>query len=100
MVGTMSTVLTSLSEISPVLESYLPIDTLDLRMGSDPSDAAEISVGKYLSGDVFVSVGRTLGRDPVDTLRVEWQLSDHFSLESQVADDQNTGLDLIWNFDF
>ena len=96
----------ALSEISPVLESYLPIDTLDLRMGGDPSNgsnassAPELTFGKYLSGGVFVSVGRTLGRDPVDTLRVEWQLSDHWSLESEVADDQNAGLDVIWNFDF
>ncbi len=47
-----------------------------------------------------MSFGRTLGRDAVDTLRVEWQLNDHWSVESEVSDDQNAGLDLIWNVDF
>jgi autotransporter translocation and assembly factor TamB len=90
----------TLSEISPVLEVYLPIDTIDFRSDSDPETVGEITVGKYVTNGIFVSVGRTLGRDPVDTLRVEWQINKHWGIETDAADDQNAGIDLIWKLDF
>ena len=89
----------ALSQITPLLEDHLPIDTLEILLPTDQS-AGAIGVGKYVHKDVYVRYGRTLSRDPVDQVSIELRINKHWSLESQASSDENAGADLIWSFDF
>ena len=89
----------ALSQVMPMLEDALPIDTLEVSVPSDES-AGSIGVGKYIHEDVYVRYGRTLSRDPVDEVRVELRLNEHWRIESQTSSDENAGADLIWSFEF
>ena len=89
----------ALSQVTPLLEDSLPIDTLEILVPTEQSDGA-IGVGKYIHEDVYVRYGRTLSRDPVDEVSVELRLNKHWSVESQASSDENAGADLVWSFDF
>ncbi|MCH2173344.1 translocation/assembly module TamB domain-containing protein [Myxococcota bacterium] len=86
----------AINQITPLLEEALPIDELELQLSDGHTDT-RIGVGKYLTRDVYVHYQRTLSREPVDEVRVELQLDDHWSLETQASSDENTGIDLIWS---
>jgi translocation and assembly module TamB len=89
----------ALSQVTPMLEEALPIDTLEFLVPTDQSDGA-IGIGKYVHEDVYIRYGRTLSRDPVDEVSIELRLDDHWSVESQASSDENAGADLIWSYDF
>ena len=59
-----------------------------------------IGVGKYVHEDVYVRYGRTLSRDPVDEVSVEFRINENWSVESQASSDENAGADLIWSFEY
>jgi len=89
----------ALSQVTPMLEDALPIDTLEILLPSDRSEGA-IGIGKYVHEDVYIRYGRTLSRDPVDEVSIELRLDDHWSVKSQASSDENAGVDLIWSYDF
>ncbi len=87
------------TEIAQILPTVLPIDTFDIRM-AESERPAEVSAGRYVSDRIFVRYGRSFGPEGVDRVRVELRLTDHLSLESDLASDQSAGADLIWSTDY
>jgi len=89
----------ALGEASGVLEDLVPIDSFDVEMRED-GRSADLSVGKYITDDVFVTYERRLGSDPIDGVRVHLRLGDNWSIATDAATDESAGADLIWSLDY
>ncbi len=89
----------ALGEASSALEELIPIDTFAVDMRED-GRSADLSVGKYVTDDLFVTYERRLGSDPIDGVRVHLRLTDHWSVATDAATDSTAGADLIWSFDY
>jgi len=81
-----------------LISDRLPVDALSF--GSDA-----ITTGKYLTDKIFVSYRRRYearpdkGENP-DEVRVEYQISPHWQLESRFGTAQSGGASLIWSRDY
>jgi len=89
----------ALGEASGVLEDLVPIDTFDVEMRED-GRSADLSLGKYVTDDLFVTYERRLGSDPVDGVRLHLRLGDNWSIATDAATDESAGVDLIWSLDY
>jgi autotransporter translocation and assembly factor TamB len=87
------------NEALAVLDAGDWVDSIDVRVGESGSPE-EVGVGRYMTRDLFVRYGRGFGEEPSDRIGIELRLSDHWSLESDLATDESAGADLIWSMDF
>jgi len=76
------------------------VDTLSISPGEEGWGSGSLSVGKYVSRNIFVTYryefsGRTFGE-----MEIEYQLNRNFSVVGQVGNERTSGVDLIWKFDF
>jgi translocation and assembly module TamB len=76
----------------------LPLDTVAL-------DSGALRAGKYVTDRVYVGYTRRFDARPelgenTNELRVEYQISPHWSLESRYGDAQSGGASLIWSKDY
>jgi autotransporter translocation and assembly factor TamB len=89
----------AIREASSALDDLVPIDSFDVEMRED-GRSADLSIGKYITDDVFVTYERRLGSDPVDGVRLHLRLGEHWSIATDAATDESAGADLIWSFDY
>ena len=78
--------------------SRLPvIDTFDVER--DEEEGTTVSVGKYVSEDIFVELEQGTG---VGTSRanVEFEVTPHVSVESSVGANAEGGLGIFWKYDY
>lgn len=87
-------------QLNAVLGDTLKVDTLSISPGEEGWGSGSLSVGKYVSRNIFVTYryefsGRTFGE-----MEIEYQLNRNFSVVGQVGNERTSGVDLIWKFDF
>ncbi|MDH3521233.1 MAG: translocation/assembly module TamB domain-containing protein [Myxococcales bacterium] len=87
------------SELTALLRDYVPIDTLEVRVG-EGGVPEQIGVGKYVWQDLFVRYDRSFGTDPKDEVGIQYRIDEHWSVESEMATDRSAGADLVWGIDF
>ena len=64
------------------------------------SGSSALEAGKYLSPDLYLRYRQDLGEDGGRNVGLEYRLKPWISLESQVGTTRDTGMDVIFNFDF
>ena len=64
------------------------------------SGSSALEAGKYLSADLYLRYRQDLGEDGGRNVGLEYRLKPWLSLESQVGTTRDTGVDVIFNFDF
>lgn len=95
-------------EISKIIGSNLGLDVLNFQGGeSGGLSNPQIQVGSFITDDIFISYERTSDEnltepraiDADNRVKLRWKINDKFSVESEIGD-QNSGADIIYNFDF
>jgi translocation and assembly module TamB len=87
-------------QITDRLRKQLNLDVIEFK-GNGNWRAASITVGKYLTNDLFLSYEREFGMkrsreaEP-ERVSLEYELSKHFSVQATKGDDKTTGFDFIW----
>lgn len=76
------------------------LESLSLYGGTSDNGEGSVGVGKYLSDDLLLSYEYMLGQEAPGQLHMEYNMQGGFSIESQVQDEEKTGLDLFWKKDF
>lgn len=75
----------------------LGLDRLDIGSGSD--GAAALTASKYLTDDVYLNVQG--GLTPEDSkLSLEWRVTDHITIESDVSQDAQGEVGATWRWDY
>lgn len=87
-------------KLQQTLGKELGLDTIDISTGTQGFSDATVSAGKYVAEDVFVSYEQQLGKEGGSQIKVEYDISKNFSIETTVNDKGNSGADLIWKFDY
>jgi len=73
------------------------IDTLDVESGEGELERSMVTVGKYLTPELFISYGRSLfGEGGLFLLR--YSLSKHWEIETQTGEE--LGGDIYYKIDF
>ncbi len=76
----------------------LPLDTVALESGA-------LRAGKYVTDKIYVGYTRRFDADPqrgenADEVRVEYQISPHWTFESRYGNAQSGGASLIWSREY
>jgi autotransporter translocation and assembly factor TamB len=85
--------------VEQLLGPSLSPDIIDINTGQGFSESS-VSVGKYITEEVFVSFEQQFGTKQGSQVKVEYDISKNFKLESTVDEEGNSGVDLIWNFQY
>lgn len=76
------------------------LESLSLYGGTSENGEGSVGVGKYFSDDFLLSYEYMLGQEAPGEFHMEYNMKGGFSIESQVQDEEKTGLDLFWKKDF
>jgi translocation and assembly module TamB len=88
------------SELKDILGKTLFLDTISIDPGGGDIGQGSVTVGKYVSPDVFVSYKQGFGERATNELRVTYEINKNLSVETQVVDEQTSGIDFYWGIDF
>ncbi|MCX7822533.1 MAG: translocation/assembly module TamB domain-containing protein [Syntrophobacterales bacterium] len=72
-------------------------DVIQMRE-SDSGQSSVIEIGKYITPDFYVTYEKDLRSGGSDSVKMEYRLNRHFSIQTQIGN-QN-GADLFWRYDF
>jgi translocation and assembly module TamB len=82
--------------LSQSVASTLGLDTLEFDAGGGALEGSSVTAGKYLAEDVFVSLSHRFGAENVDELRVEYNLTKEWTLETSSDTLGHSGVDVFW----
>jgi autotransporter translocation and assembly factor TamB len=75
--------------------SKLGVDTLDFGVG-DNLRGGEVSAGKYVTQDVFVSTKQQIGDESQQEFAVEYDIAPNWQIKSSTDSQGNSGVDIFW----
>jgi translocation and assembly module TamB len=85
-------------EIGQLLSPQLAPDVVTVHQEAQYGSSLE--AGKYLSPDLYLRYRHNLSEEGGQNVGLEYRITDWFSVESQVGDARDTGVDMIYTFDF
>lgn len=90
------------SQLSQTLGSKLGLDVVDISSQGSLA-AATVTVGKYLTNDLFMSYQKSLGQSQdqnatPEIVTLEYELNKFFSLQLLQGDEKTSGVDFIFKF--
>ena len=88
------------SELKDLFGGSSFVDTISIDSGGGDISKGSVTVGKYVSPDVFVTYKQGLGDNASNEVGVAYEINKNLSVETQVGDEQTTGIDVYWGFDF
>jgi len=76
------------------------IDTLEFREGATGDDATSLAAGKYITPALYVEVSRSLDEKGDTGMMAEYELSEHFSVETSTGPKMRPGIGVTWKNDY
>ncbi len=76
----------------------LGLDTIEVE-ADDKLGTGRVSVGRYVTQDLFLSYGRQFTEEGGNTVEAEYSLSRHLKLKGS-SDVGATALDLLWRLEY
>jgi translocation and assembly module TamB len=83
------------SDLRQSVASKLGVDTLDFGVG-DNLRGGEVSAGKYVTQDVFVSTKQQIGGATQQEYAVEYDIAPNWQIKSSTNPQGNSGVDIFW----
>jgi translocation and assembly module TamB len=87
-------------ELNTILGDTFKLDSFSIDPGEDGWGSGALSVGKYVARNIFVTYRYEFSAQNFGELEIEYELTQNFGVAAQVGNDQTSGVDLIWRFDF
>lgn len=85
-------------EIGQLLSPQLAPDVVTVYQEAQYGSSLE--AGKYLSPDLYLRYRHNLSSEGGQNVGLEYRIYDWLSVESQVGDARDTGVDVVYSFDF
>jgi translocation and assembly module TamB len=84
-------------ELRTSVMNTLGLETLDVQMpeGVQPG---KVSAGRYVSDDVFVSLGQEFGRRAAQVVGLEYYLGRNVSVRASTSTRGDSAVDLLWRY--
>ncbi len=77
----------------------LRVDQLDITQSDEGDEGASVSIGKYLTDNVYVEIEKGVGTEGGKILS-EMELTSNITLESETGTDAHVGVGLNWKWDY
>lgn len=87
------------SELEQLLAKPLGLDTLDIQTG-DKLGNGKVSVGRYITQDIFLSYERQHGDEKGNKIGVEYSINRHLKVRGSSSDTGDSALDILWRIDY
>ncbi|MFZ5585264.1 MAG: translocation/assembly module TamB domain-containing protein [Thermodesulfobacteriota bacterium] len=85
-------------EIEKILGPSLSPDVVTVH--SDASAGSSLEAGKYLSSDLYLRYRQNLGSEGGQNIGLEYRINQWLSLDSQVGTTRDSGVDVIFSWEF
>jgi autotransporter translocation and assembly factor TamB len=86
-------------ELERLLAKPLGFDTLDIQTG-DKLGNSKVSVGRYITQDIFLSYEQQLGDDKGNKVGVEYSINRHLKVKGSSSNTGDAALDILWRIDY
>jgi autotransporter translocation and assembly factor TamB len=83
------------SDLRQSVAGKLGVDTLELGAGDNLS-GGELSAGKYVTQDVFVSTKQQIGGEKQQEYSVEYDIAPNWQIKSSTNPQGDSGIDIFW----
>ena len=77
----------------------LALDRLELEQYGESVDETSISIGKYVAGDIYIEVDKSITGDAAE-VSVEKLLTPKISIETEADSKGEKGFKLKWKWDY
>ncbi len=84
-------------ELRTSVMNTLGLDALDVQLPPDESNPGLVRVGRYVTGDVFVSLAQEFGAHAAEVVRVEYSLTPSISVSGSTSTRGASGVDVFWH---
>ena len=81
------------------LADALAIDRVEVNRSPD-GESTEVEIEKRVGDKIIVRYGRSLREGAGDRVEIEYRLNRQWSFQSDVTNAGDSGVDLIWTYDF
>jgi translocation and assembly module TamB len=86
-------------ELEQLLAKPLGFDTLDIQTG-DKLGNNKVSVGRYITQDIFLSYEQQLGDEKGNKVGVEYSINRHLKVKGSSSNTGDSALDILWRIDY
>jgi translocation and assembly module TamB len=86
-------------ELEQLLAKPLGLDTLDIQTGEKLGNG-KVSVGRYITQDIFLSYERQLGEENSNKVGVEYSINRHLKVRGSSSNTGDSALDVLWRIDY
>jgi autotransporter translocation and assembly factor TamB len=87
------------SELEQLLAKPLGLDTLDIQTG-DRLGNEKVSVGRYITQDIFLSYERQHGEETSNKVGIEYSINRHLKVRGSSSNTGNSAIDVLWRIDY
>jgi len=87
------------SELEKFLAKPLGLDTLDIQTG-DKLGSGKVSVGRYVTQDIFLSYERRHGDESGNRVGIEYSINRHLKVRGSSSDTGDSAVDVLWRIDY
>ena len=84
-------------ELRASVMDALGLDTLDVEMPQGTDRRGRVSVGRYVAGDVFVSLAQEFGARAGEAVGVEYGLTPEISIKGSTSTRGDSAIDVFWH---
>ncbi|MDP4856259.1 MAG: translocation/assembly module TamB domain-containing protein [Desulfobacterales bacterium] len=87
-------------ELNTILGDTFKVDIFSINPGEDGWSSSSLTVGKYVTRNIFVTYNYEFSAQSFGEVGIEYQINRNFSIAAQVGNERTSGVDLIWKLDF
>jgi translocation and assembly module TamB len=77
----------------------LGVDQLELKQSEESVDGSTVSVGKYLSDEIYVEVEKGLGTES-GKASFTWEVTPNITVDTELRENSSTGVGINWKWDY
>jgi autotransporter translocation and assembly factor TamB len=74
----------------------LGLDVFDVEIPQDDTTPGRVSVGRYVTGDVFVSLAQEFGAQQAEVMSLEYSLTRRISVRGSTSTRGDSAIDVFW----
>jgi len=77
----------------------LGVDQLELKQSEESADGSTVSVGKYLSDEIYIEVEKGLGTES-GKASFTWEVTPNITIDTELRENSSTGVGINWKWDY
>jgi autotransporter translocation and assembly factor TamB len=86
-------------QLERVIGERLGIDTIEITPGATLGSGT-ISVGRYLTQDIFISIGQSVGNAGGPQVSIEYSITPRLKVGASSSSTKGTAVDFLWRLDY